>query len=77
MVFTSEKNEDQWINPNLLAPKRGREAPKLNVRSTEAGGARVEVARSTRQQHSLTLGGSFAAYHGIAVTLALPKKVNF
>jgi len=46
------------------------------VDGTEAGGARVEVARSTRQQHSLTLGGSFAAYHGIAVTLALPISLH-
>ena len=43
---------------------------------TEAGGARVEVARSNRQQHGLTLGGSFAAYHGVAVSVALPISLH-
>ncbi len=46
------------------------------VDRTRAGGARVEVARSSRQQHGLTLGGTFAAYHGIAVSLALPISLH-
>lgn len=38
---------------------------------TAARGSRTEVARSTRQEHRLTLGGAFSPYHGIAVTLDL------
>jgi hypothetical protein len=41
------------------------------VDRTVAGGTRTEVARSTRQQHRITLGGAFSPYHGIAVTLDL------
>jgi|GEM_PF-1742331 len=41
------------------------------VDRTVAGGTRTEVARSTRQIHRLTVGGAFAPYHGIAVTLDL------
>ena len=46
------------------------------VDRTVAGGARVEVARSSRQQHGLTLGGAFGVYHGIAVSLALPISLH-
>ena len=33
-------------------------------------------ARSSRQQHELTLGGTFAPYHGIAVSLAFPISLH-
>ena len=62
----------EWLRGDVQIGYEGGIGFGRLVDRTKAGGSRTEVARSSRQQHGVMLNGSFAPYHGIAVSLGLP-----